>query len=1346
MEKTLNFLQKVVCLILCLTIILSTLPLESFVFAADSDEDTFFTNNEGEGGEDNLKDIFSTTITDFVNVDPDTGIEFSPLSWITKNETFIVVKRYRDKDGNQKTKTYVNVPNLQQLAKNLVFQRVSDGYINSTYTPSDSLITSVGTNDNNVMDMFGFSIPSNRYQGEYPRIFMSLTNVLPTRWYQKIWRGAKALFFGYSFVEAPDDSNFKTLRYYNNQYFNESEEQLIRFIQKYYPYFEEYVMTDTNQSTYEYFKGPAHAESIGVTKQEYDSAKAWNEAHQEEYEEAAAHEEEINEWYAKYATEELAYENCEKYKEAKDQWEEDKATHETEQQAALQDYYLQLDKDPSKIDELGPPPVITPYSRPEPNYIDYIPEEPEPLSEEEQEVLNKYRENETIISNYEYFCSLMNNGTEYATIDWKDVLSMATGTWVVNKLAGYGPHNDRAVYTQCLLNNADKNCTKSENGKQYHISLYEFYVKSGLYKLTREMDESGNQTGVYKARTTKPGRSEKWYREETQYGAGNSMWSGGNCTDYASRRFSEIMDKSNALPRNNAEDWWGSVSGYSKGSTPQLGSILCLRDGPYSGWGHVAVVESIRSDGSIVTSESGWNAYEWKTVTRYPPNYNSDGYGFQGFIYNPMGGGSVLSDTPPKYKKGELMSRADATKILQKIQSDWGIIYTEVMNNFVIMVQNVVEANGVEVDVEEFIDPRVMPYDIETLSIKEDLDLMTVLDPRVDIYKNESAAGGALLTGKFDALRLIDKTSVPTIIINLAGKCTRLAVFFTQISNFEWLDNIGLSPTKLWKEFPSTIIILLLCLLFILKFVRIVYGYVVKGDRGIHHLIRAGLALIIMMAIVSLLTAQADSTWSLFKRGTNIVLNSGETLTLQNKDNIKELYGTSTDTGSISYYIPYFNLWSKYNTGYNLEDPEQKLSGPNNGTPETVDMKIPKLGGKSTSVWSVVLADSFRYNGRNEYVFTGITNEEGKSINGTVINSNAYRVVDHFLAPRVEVDESSLLHKDNLIRKDVYSINGAITNTVNENYNGQLQNLSIMTLLANLIGIFNLTVISLVKMLTFMWLWYMMYTFLFNIILGASSNHNMKQVLIKTFSPVLYLAGLSIYASLIIALNMYVEGFIGILISLVLVYATIVIINTWHNGRYFPATLKPIYAILHPVSSAIGIKNWKSRVEDEENMEMLGLIGEDGNYNTDDIFLEGGEVTSDRQAARGAAQYRKEITRRYNSLFEEQYGRNYNSIEMLNAEQKERLRQDVIDSFSENPSKTYRHVDNRFKGSDNLAQYVREGTFDEHGNFTDKQGYIQHNSSMKSKVEKDRERNRDKIKKDTNNKEGDNANKNSTKE
>ena len=132
-----------------------------------------------------------------------------------------------------------------------------------------------------------------------------------------------------------------------------------------------------------------------------------------------------------------------------------------------------------------------------------------------------------------------------------------------------------------------------------------------------------------------------WYSDNPFYQNGYGL---PNCTCYAWGRAWEIGGGTTAhrptFSTSDAEYWYSTQDGYERGSSPALGSVLCLADGPYSGAGHVAVVEVINSDRSIVVSESAYGAYYFQTETLYPPNYLPvEGYVFQGFIYYPYGGG-----------------------------------------------------------------------------------------------------------------------------------------------------------------------------------------------------------------------------------------------------------------------------------------------------------------------------------------------------------------------------------------------------------------------------------------------------------------------------------------------------------------------------------------------------------------------------------------------------------------------------------------------------------------------------------------------------------------------------------
>lgn len=147
----------------------------------------------------------------------------------------------------------------------------------------------------------------------------------------------------------------------------------------------------------------------------------------------------------------------------------------------------------------------------------------------------------------------------------------------------------------------------------------------------------------WKPRLTRPSTSNKYYASSTYspfVAAGIGMFQiNGNCTSYSWSRWCEILNrKPIGLPTNNAENWYHDVKNFKKGSSPKLGAIICYRKGERNngsdGAGHVAVVEKINSDGSILVSESGAHNFVFRTSIIKKP-YNLRGYELEGFIYLP---------------------------------------------------------------------------------------------------------------------------------------------------------------------------------------------------------------------------------------------------------------------------------------------------------------------------------------------------------------------------------------------------------------------------------------------------------------------------------------------------------------------------------------------------------------------------------------------------------------------------------------------------------------------------------------------------------------------------------------
>jgi len=154
-------------------------------------------------------------------------------------------------------------------------------------------------------------------------------------------------------------------------------------------------------------------------------------------------------------------------------------------------------------------------------------------------------------------------------------------------------------------------------------------------------------------RTEKPIKGNKFYMTKASGGYSNAIKGSptdecdvlSNCVGYAVGRFHEICnDKSmHYLKPVNAENF---IQYMDKtlivGQIPKLGACMVWQKGATlkssDGAGHVAIVEQINPDGSIITSESGYKAKKpwWMQVRKDDGNWGQGkDYKFLGFIYNP---------------------------------------------------------------------------------------------------------------------------------------------------------------------------------------------------------------------------------------------------------------------------------------------------------------------------------------------------------------------------------------------------------------------------------------------------------------------------------------------------------------------------------------------------------------------------------------------------------------------------------------------------------------------------------------------------------------------------------------
>lgn len=157
----------------------------------------------------------------------------------------------------------------------------------------------------------------------------------------------------------------------------------------------------------------------------------------------------------------------------------------------------------------------------------------------------------------------------------------------------------------------------------------------------------GADSGSFSPRLTAPAWNNPYYihRDGGGYNlcikiSGNDVLP--NCVGYAYGRYLEEagITAENNLPRCNAEDWLSMAKayGFPTGTEPRVGAVVVWKRGQLwnskDGCGHVAVVEKVNADRSIVVSFSNYGGTRF-VVSTIPAPYGITGQQFIGFIYNP---------------------------------------------------------------------------------------------------------------------------------------------------------------------------------------------------------------------------------------------------------------------------------------------------------------------------------------------------------------------------------------------------------------------------------------------------------------------------------------------------------------------------------------------------------------------------------------------------------------------------------------------------------------------------------------------------------------------------------------
>lgn len=130
------------------------------------------------------------------------------------------------------------------------------------------------------------------------------------------------------------------------------------------------------------------------------------------------------------------------------------------------------------------------------------------------------------------------------------------------------------------------------------------------------------------------------YWTNTKDGGENPFTMPGNAA-YAWGRFYEIIGELPKLSTADPEYWYSYMTdSYKRGDSPKVGAIACWQNGAPGGsdYGYVAIVEQVKDDGSIITSEMSMTGI-WQLIDRVKGTGNwgmAGTYHFQGFIYCPL--------------------------------------------------------------------------------------------------------------------------------------------------------------------------------------------------------------------------------------------------------------------------------------------------------------------------------------------------------------------------------------------------------------------------------------------------------------------------------------------------------------------------------------------------------------------------------------------------------------------------------------------------------------------------------------------------------------------------------------
>lgn len=438
-----------------------------------------------------------------------------------------------------------------------------------------------------------------------------------------------------------------------------------------------------------------------------------------------------------------------------------------------------------------------------------------------------------------------------------------------------------------------------------------------------------------------------------------------------------------------------------------------------------------------------------------------------------------------------LANETDAKIICNKLQEICGRYYPDVAKNIIL-------SSGVNTS---HMTERIMPYDLSRMNSIDADKFDKISDPRSDMQQN------LLSTGYMNVFTNMFKTNIVTF----SGKIAEISIALNKIYQFEFLEAIGLSPTILWTSSIFSFLILLMTCVFLFFCIKSCYILIRHRQTPLLIITRV-LGIFLLTAIVYAFSMNPNGTYEIIKNTTAKIWNISN-ISLENNVKISALYGNNANSNEkleCSLWLPYFNVWTSYHTNHNLFDETQTL---NKDTiePEEDGLKMPKINEKEQTLWSTVLADNFTSN---------------KNYSG-----NIYRVVDHFMAPRI---------KDVQLTNDNGHNNADFNVEINENYNGNIQSGADCSPIPFQILIF---IVVIFKVLLFVEFIIKIAMLFINICLTVTNTKSLGKVLKTTGASALNIMFINMAITLLVYSSLIATGISSIIICVVYVFMFIKLIS-----------------------------------------------------------------------------------------------------------------------------------------------------------------------------------------------------------